>query len=560
MVTRSIDILIKARDEASAKFGKVNQSAQSLQSGLLSLGKSLMGAFGVGFGLYQVVNFARSAISAFLEYENTVNKLRAALNLVGAGSAAAVRGMEAFADRIQSLTTYSNDAVLEIMAMGAAMGGLAGKDLEDATKAAIGLSQAYAIDLTAAMRLVARARVGDTAQLKKFGIVIEESLSPMEKFNTLLEIGAEKFALAEEATKSAAGQIKVLRNEWADTQRELGTWFMEEGPGRWFMELAIGTRDRIKESSDWHELEMSHLEQKEEALGSYLAVLGKIQGIEFFLQTPEGENRRAELMDRQAEAAQRLRKELANMALTYNMNRDAWEEILSARIETELPGHVLVAVKALRAAGDPLNWIRDLPLDELEKLNEELAKIPEEMEKLAAKEEDVRIGGFVAAMEKLAEEQAELERQAAVAAGVLSEMDAETAKFADTLGLTAEEADVLRGQLQAIADLKAQLGAEAPLPWVQWPERIMEDLEAETDAWLAKINKGLGEGPAVRGGGGLPAYIAQGIMRAPGQDPLVAAAQRAEKQRDETNRRLGEVVDVLGDRSTLPWKEAGLAN
>ena len=134
--------------------------------------------------------------------------------------------MEAFAASMQKVTVLGDEAVLELASLGASLGKLSGQALKDATKAAIGLSAALGIDAISAMRLVSRAAIGDTATLARYGIKLSETLSPQEKFNELLRIGAQSFSLAEGQAKTFSGQVAQLGNAWGDVKEKIGEALM----------------------------------------------------------------------------------------------------------------------------------------------------------------------------------------------------------------------------------------------------------------------------------------------------------------------------------------------
>ena len=108
----------------------------------------------------------------------------------------------------------------------AALGKLSGGALRDATRAAIGLSRALGTDTTAAMRLIARAAIGDTSQLARYGIKLSELMSPQEKFNELLRIGASNFNLARGEAQTMTGQIQQMKNSWGDAKEKAGEFFL----------------------------------------------------------------------------------------------------------------------------------------------------------------------------------------------------------------------------------------------------------------------------------------------------------------------------------------------
>lgn len=175
------------------------------------------------------VKFAKMAI----EQEKAEKAMAAAMRVVGDTSKQTQRDLRAFASELQQITIFGDEALLQMMALGATMGKLSGEEVKKATVAAIGLSKAFGVELVAAMRLVARARVGDTAQLKRYGIMIDNALTPIQKFNELIKIGAKNFSLAAAEAETASGKIQQLGNVWGDVQEKIGAHVLRaaQGPG-----------------------------------------------------------------------------------------------------------------------------------------------------------------------------------------------------------------------------------------------------------------------------------------------------------------------------------------
>ena len=226
---RSLDIVIRARDQATGPIKGVSGSLRSFGRQLFNLRGMLMGAIGGA----AIGSFLRSSVEAFGRQELAVRNLRSALEELGTPSKTALAEMRSFAAGIQRVTVIGDEAVLEIMQLGASLGRLSGDALKRATKAAIGLSRRLGIDTTAAMRLVARAAVGDTQMLARYGVKLEETLTPQEKFNELLRMGAVAFRLATEEAKTATGQMQQLGNAWGDFKEKAGAtilpWLLERG-------------------------------------------------------------------------------------------------------------------------------------------------------------------------------------------------------------------------------------------------------------------------------------------------------------------------------------------
>lgn len=217
MARHSVDIVVKARDDASRKFGMINKSA-------LNMGQTLKKVAGIAaayFGARAIKNFLAGSVELYARQEKAVKGLTDALGLLGQASSANIKDMEEFAASIQKVTVYGDEQILELMAMGSAMGKLSGQQLKDATKAAIGLSKAYSIELTGAMRLVARAAVGDVSSLTRYGIKLEEGLSKQEKFNQVMRIGAKNFKLAEGEAETFSGQLSQMSAHLGDLREKI---------------------------------------------------------------------------------------------------------------------------------------------------------------------------------------------------------------------------------------------------------------------------------------------------------------------------------------------------
>lgn len=235
---KDINIRINAKDRASGVFAKVGRGLGGFERRLSNIGFSLA-SLPAALGATGLLAFGAKAVAAAAEQEKAERSLAAALKLVGDGRRESLDDLKQYASGLQQITTYGDEALLQLMSLGATSGQLAGRDLKRATVAAIGLSKAFGIDTVAAMRLVARAAVGDTAQLKRYGIIIEQTLSTQEKFNALLKIGERNFSLATDEVNTLAGGIQQLKNALGDTMEILGG-AAPGGENNWFAQQAQG--------------------------------------------------------------------------------------------------------------------------------------------------------------------------------------------------------------------------------------------------------------------------------------------------------------------------------
>ncbi len=168
-------------------------------------------------------------VKAAQEQESAETSLKGALRATGLEVEQNSKVLQDYAARLQKATVYGDELLMTSMAQ---MQNIARFDstetLMRATKAAIGLSSAFGIDLATAMDLVGKAGAGNTMMLGRYGIVLDETLSKAEKFNQVINIGTSYFGIAEEQAQTSAGSMQQLKNTWGDFQETLATSVLPE--------------------------------------------------------------------------------------------------------------------------------------------------------------------------------------------------------------------------------------------------------------------------------------------------------------------------------------------
>ena len=208
--------LTKAQADVMRAAGAMQARLNSLAADLPRLGKAMTMAVTL-----PIAAAAAVSLKAYSEQEDALVRLRSALDLVGDASEANMQRFSAFASEIQKATVYGDELVLSVMAQGRNLG-IQTDQLEAATKAAVGLAEKYRLDLNTAMMLIGRAANGNTAMLRRYGISLDDTLSPQAKFAELLRLGAEGFKLAEDRAKTTSGQLLQLKNAFGDLQEQIG--------------------------------------------------------------------------------------------------------------------------------------------------------------------------------------------------------------------------------------------------------------------------------------------------------------------------------------------------
>lgn len=177
-------------------------------------------------GVVAALGTAYKAVEAYAESEAATSRLTAALAKNGESAADIVPVLQEYAGELQKLTIYGDDFTVSQMAMLRNMG-VQTSQLKAATKAAMGLAAAYDLDLATAIHLVSKASVGETAMLKRHGIIIDDIGTDQEKFNALLALGAENFQQAEAAAATFSGRLTQMWNALSDALEPFGLLIMD---------------------------------------------------------------------------------------------------------------------------------------------------------------------------------------------------------------------------------------------------------------------------------------------------------------------------------------------
>jgi hypothetical protein len=218
MARHEVAIVYKAYDEATAKFGQIGRGAETLSQ---TLKKAAVYAASY-FGAREIVRWARSTLDEYGKQQEAVQNLTDALSLMGKVNVGTIIGMQRFAAEMQRLTKEDDAAVLSMMTVGATIGKMQGEQLQQATKAAIGLSRVLKTDLETAMRLVAKAAQGNVTALSRLGIKFAEGMTAAEKLNVVLALGAKGFKMAEGETQTFRGAIAQMINTTKDWAKAFG--------------------------------------------------------------------------------------------------------------------------------------------------------------------------------------------------------------------------------------------------------------------------------------------------------------------------------------------------
>jgi len=222
-MSRAGDLVVNLRANTAAFDRKMRTSSRRVSSfsRATKAASGMLRTFGAGIGFYAVYRGISSMTRAAIIQERAEMDLAAALKLTGSLTASNIEEFKRYASELQSMTIYGDEATLAEMAYGKNLGITADR-LKEATVAAMGLAAKYKIDLHSSMMLIGRAASGQTQMLTRYGIILDQTLSPQEKFNALMKIGADSFNLAKAATETTEGKLKQFSNTWGDLKEQVG--------------------------------------------------------------------------------------------------------------------------------------------------------------------------------------------------------------------------------------------------------------------------------------------------------------------------------------------------
>lgn len=192
--------------------GAMNGALGRVQNKLLAIGAAVASAFA-----------ARKLIAEAAAAENALNDFNAALRASGQNVGTASAAFQGFAQRMQDVTTASDDAIIQNAALLVSIGKLSGEGLERASRAALDLSAGLNKDLNTAFELVAKAASGNTAALARYGIRIDQTIPKSQQFAAALAQIENAFGgMAESKVNTFTGATAQLENRFNDLLETLG--------------------------------------------------------------------------------------------------------------------------------------------------------------------------------------------------------------------------------------------------------------------------------------------------------------------------------------------------
>lgn len=205
----------KGVNVANSKFAK-------FKSSMLSIGKVMagIGAAGIAMGGLLAAAAFKAAAAAGIQ-EKAEFLLATALSQTRNETGVTLNELKKYASQLQATTTVGDETSLAVMQLGLNMG-VSADQIKGATKQSIGLSKAYGIDLKASMKMVALARQGEFSMLARYIPQLRSTTDKTEQAAIANKAMAEGFGIAEAETKTYAGMVTQLTNQWGDFIEKVG--------------------------------------------------------------------------------------------------------------------------------------------------------------------------------------------------------------------------------------------------------------------------------------------------------------------------------------------------
>lgn len=188
MAKRALVIL----DLQMSKFKKGLKSASKGWSkwskSVLSVKNLLMAGF-AGYGANQLIQFGKESIELARVQADAEVRLSAAMKAKGVYTRKAFQDLKDYAGQLQSITTVGDETTISSMAMLQAFG-LTSEEIKKASVIAADFGAAGK-DVVRISELIGRAKLGETAALSRYGVVMEEVRKRGGDFNAVLEVMAE---------------------------------------------------------------------------------------------------------------------------------------------------------------------------------------------------------------------------------------------------------------------------------------------------------------------------------------------------------------------------------
>lgn len=248
MAKHSVDILIKAHDQASKKMNLIGKSAGNMGS----MFKKAAAAAVIYFSGRAIKNFAVETVQAYADEETSNRKLQQALIATGHAAGLGLGQLKEYANEMQRLTTFNDEAVKSNMAILSTFKEIKGDQFKEATLAAMDMTTLLGTDLKTNIIQVGKALndpVAGISALTRSGVSFtEQQKDQIKSFVKANDVISAQKIILQELSGEFGGQSKAAAQTYAGTIRQMGMALddVKEAIGKALMPAFRSSAIRIK--------------------------------------------------------------------------------------------------------------------------------------------------------------------------------------------------------------------------------------------------------------------------------------------------------------------------
>jgi hypothetical protein len=201
-MANGIDFIIGGKDKAGPAMDSVEKSLQRLEqktnmlasstAALTKLTAGLAVAYGAIKSAMAMIGGISAANAAYDEQAESIKGIETALRLQGEAIEPASSKLQQFADDVQAATGETDAHILAMMKQ-ASLLGVGTSELEDMTKAGLGLAEVMGVDGASGMNMMRMATEGNFAAFGRMIPSIKAMATDEEKLAAVLELAAKGF-------------------------------------------------------------------------------------------------------------------------------------------------------------------------------------------------------------------------------------------------------------------------------------------------------------------------------------------------------------------------------
>jgi hypothetical protein len=324
-----VDVVIRAKDFASAKITKLRASLNSL---------STVTKFSLAIGLAALKKSFDAVTKAASIEEDAIVGLTQALKNNNELAKENVNALLEQASALQKVTKFGNEETIALQQELATYGMLT-EEIQKNIPLVLDLAAAKKIDLVTASQLVGKAFKGETGSLSRYGIVLEEGLSKTEKFIAVQKLLTEQFGGAAQAqVNTYSGAIKQASNSFGDLLESIGFYITKSERARRYINL---WKFGFEEITRWIDRSTNRQEKLNKTIDENVkSIRAQINASTGYLKIQKLNILALELFDKRQEAIGKAR--------LARVNRLGGQEIRIIQEQIDAYGNELTRINKLR--------------------------------------------------------------------------------------------------------------------------------------------------------------------------------------------------------------------